>query len=389
MKYTLEDSYLGFENEFTNVALRGKALKLLDKEVEFEGGQIKLKLLILQLLQEGYEPQVIENHTYISKNGMKTKPKTVYRMVNVYGNFLEFNKTTLNYAQYLVDNKLLSEINRDTVLDSERFKMQLAGYQGELEEDRAKQLHKETELTLDKRKKYRYTQGLSKYSTKMDRMIKSEVYKQLRWFVDEGYLREEDAKDVDAIHERLKHLVIVLLDDRDPLQFEISYAKDLYDKDKLSVETINPLFYLKYKVLALVLGINYEDSEEEIANKLEQFRECSFHATKGIEPLSEVIFKEGNYETRQEMLEAVNMLSLNSLDKEEHLFLAYDTKTGISDIFHESEIPEGYAKSEDVSIKLFRIFHQIVEIDRFDPDWDKVLLLLDELVEEDELVDKK
>lgn len=226
--FTIEDSYLGYEKTLPSKLKVGQAVKQLDKKIRIDGVVMKQKMFILTLLQKGFKPKFVENYTYVMKNGEYCKPKDSYQMEHEDLSFYEINKTLFDYANYLVDNALISPTIAEGYIETERAEVQLGIEREKHEEEQKKKeedLAKEKEKQeLEERKKLRYSKGLKIYSRKADSIVRNEVTRVMKFFADEGYINDDALAKTEYVYQNVKNRVVSTLADWSSILSALEHA---------------------------------------------------------------------------------------------------------------------------------------------------------------------
>ncbi|AFQ29936.1 hypothetical protein P4493_05190 [Bacillus thuringiensis] len=384
--FTIEDSYLGYEKTLPSKLKVGQAVKQLDKKIRIDGVVMKQKMFILTLLQKGFKPKFVENYTYVMKNGEYSKPKDSYQMEHEDLSFYEINKTLFDYANYLVDNALISPTIAEGYIETERAEVQLGIEREKHEEEQKKKeedLAKEKEKQeLEERKKLRYSKGLKIYSRKADSIVRNEVTRVMKFFADEGYINDDALAKTEYVYQNVKNRVVSTLADWSSILSALEHAIERHRSGKFNLDYIDTNVYMMYKVLVKLIDVDLDGTDRDLRNKVKLFITKPNIVTKGNRPLSEILIDENNLGSKEKLLELASQMTISDLNTSGHIYLTYHRETGESDIYGESDIPSTHVKVEDVSVKLQHVFHRMPDVSKAKPDWNLIFYYLDSNLED-------
>ncbi|EAO56419.1 hypothetical protein RBTH_07466 [Bacillus thuringiensis serovar israelensis ATCC 35646] len=377
---------MGYEKTLPSKLKVGQAVKQLDKKIRIDGVVMKQKMFILTLLQKGFKPKFVENYTYVMKNGEYSKPKDSYQMEHEDLSFYEINKTLFDYANYLVDNALISPTIAEGYIETERAEVQLGIEREKHEEEQKKKeedLAKEKEKQeLEERKKLRYSKGLKIYSRKADSIVRNEVTRVMKFFADEGYINDDALAKTEYVYQNVKNRVVSTLADWSSILSALEHAIERHRSGKFNLDYIDTNVYMMYKVLVKLIDVDLDGTDRDLRNKVKLFITKPNIVTKGNRPLSEILIDENNLGSKEKLLELASQMTISDLNTSGHIYLTYHRETGESDIYGESDIPSTHVKVEDVSVKLQHVFHRMPDVSKAKPDWNLIFYYLDSNLED-------
>jgi hypothetical protein len=120
----LDKSYLGFTDDKSPMH-KARVENALDKVVRFEGILCSRKDFILNLILRGNKPkELLDSSRYGARSGEKLEPKMMYRMqVDGENCYYEVNKTEHDFALYLLNQNIASEVDANRLIAAERERM--------------------------------------------------------------------------------------------------------------------------------------------------------------------------------------------------------------------------------------------------------------------------
>jgi hypothetical protein len=273
MKMKLHNTYFGFTNNKTALQA-GKIEKSLDMLWNYDGKTYLRKVLVFELLQAGRKPELEENYSYYSaKIDDYTKPKTLYKLEDQEGTYIELNKTLYDYALYLVENDFINNDKAKQFIENEEHGKAEAQRLENEQIEKARKEGSEKRLQEQEERKQRLEQKRAEWRNNGTELLQQFNIDPITKLLDDSWKEVRGIYTTvskDEFYTSMYDQLLILIGNQAACINNAQYHVENINSDYPNNFTVksNPTRYFEKEILFSVFNINAQDGNRTITAKV-------------------------------------------------------------------------------------------------------------------------